>query len=230
MSLFDTFSSDNEASARDARIAGLRSGQNVAFGQIDSGLNQARTDYGAARDYYTPLAGTANAGFGAYGDATGAGGAEGLARAGELFRSTPGYTEGLNTALDQNDRRMASRGLLGSGNTLDATAEIATNYANKNYGDYVSRLSPFLSGATGIAGSQAGLTAGMGDKAFQAGNTKGTLGYQTETGIGDANAAFDLSKDQTGMNAINAAFGVANLAGKAAGVGGWAPPTINRYG
>lgn len=221
MSLFDVFSSDNEGAARDARIAGLNRGRDVAFGQIDTGLNQLRTDYGAARDYFTPLAGTANAGYGAYADATGAGGAEGLARAGELFKQTPGYAEGLNSTLDQLDRRMASRGLLASGNTLDATAEAATNYANKAYGDYVSRLSPFLSGATNLAGAQAGLTAGMGDKSFLAGTTKGNLGYQAETGIGNANAAFELSKDQTGLNQLQGIMGVGKLAGNFLGLGGF---------
>ncbi len=205
------------------KSAGLRKGFDVASGAIDTGLGQARTDYGAARDYFTPLAGTANAGYGAYGDATGAAGVEGLDRARGLFTQTPGYKEGLDSSLDQLDRRNASRGLLGSGNTIDATAKIATDYSNQKYGDYVSHLSPYLSGATGIASAQAGLTAGMGDKAFTAGATRGNLGFQTEAGIGEAQGAAELSKDQSGLNLINSLMGGLNMAGKFAGVGGFAP-------
>lgn len=221
MGLFDLFSSGNERAAANDRIAGLQRGYDQASGAINTGLGDLRTAYGQAQDYYTPLAGAATGGFQAYSDATGANGQAGLDRARTQFTQTPGYQQGLSDTLDQLQRRQASLGMLGSGNTLDALAKTTTDYANRNYGDYVSRLSPFLNTGAGIAGAQANLATGLGNQSLATGMALGNLGYNTQTGIGNANAAYELSKDQTGMNQLNGILGGLKLAGQFAGFKGF---------
>lgn len=218
MGLFDLFSNDNEEQAARDRIAGYNAGYGQASGSINKGLGELKDYYGQALKYFQPLAGQANAGYGAYADATGANGQEGLARANALFQAQPGYASGLSTGLDALDRRAASRGMLASGNNTQDTLKFASDYANQKYGDYVGRLSPFLSGAAGLAGAQAGLTSGMGDKSLGVGQYLGDLGWKQQTGIGDANAAAELSKDQAGKNLLGLIGGGINLGSKLFGM------------
>lgn len=144
----------------------------------------------------------------AYGDATGINGAEGMARARELFKLSPGYAEGLNSTLDQLDRRMASRGMLASGNTADATALAATNYANQKYGDYVSRLSPYLqqqtAGALGLSGVNTGLGTGLNQSYMGQGN----MAYNKGKDIGAAQAQGITSDANTMGSFMGNIFGL----------------------
>ena len=116
MSLFDIFSSKPAEAAARAKSAGYQQGQEAAFGQIDQGVDQASGYYDKAAVPFASLFDRGTKGYDAYQDATGINGADGLARAKSTFTSLPGYTEGINMALDQNDRRAAARGMLGSGN------------------------------------------------------------------------------------------------------------------
>lgn len=82
-----------------------------------------------------------------------------------MFTQTPGYTEGLNYGLDAIDRRAASRGMLGSGNTNLDTLRFAQDYGSQKYGNYLAGLQPYVGAAastqgaasTGIAGVNTGL-------------------------------------------------------------------------
>lgn len=219
MSLFDLFGSGNEAAARDAANRGLRKGYDQASGMYGQGRDALTTNFNlAAQPFQTLMEGSA-AGAGAYADASGAGGAEGLARAGELFRQVPGYAGGLTTGLDAIDRRAASRGMLGSGNTNLDTIRFASDYDAGRYGNYMAGLAPYLdqqrSAAQGLATVNMGLGTGL-DQSFR---NQGQLGYNTQAGIGNNNAAFEMSKNQTGLNQLGALFGGANLGMKAFGLG-----------
>lgn len=177
---------------------------------------------------------TTQPGADAYGDATGANGPEGLARAKALFTQTPGYTEGLNMSLDQNDRRAASRGMLGSGNTVADTTKLATDYASQKYGDYASRLQPYLPANAGAVAGGAGVATGLGGALNANDISQGQLGFNKEAGIGNANAQAELAKYAASGNMWKAGMDFAKLAASAAtgmptgggGSGspmGWAP-------
>jgi hypothetical protein len=105
-------------------------------------------------------------GSAAYGDATGANGAEGLARAKALYQADPGYSGGLTTGIDQVARTAAMRGDLGGGNTSADMIKFASDYDNRKYG-LCAKLSPYLgananavSGYAGTKTGQAGLDTG----------------------------------------------------------------------
>lgn len=74
-------------------------------------------------------------------DALGLGGDAGKARATAAFRDfNPGYDFMLETGLDAIDRRAASRGMLGSGNTNIDTINYASGVADQQFGDWFDRL------------------------------------------------------------------------------------------
>lgn len=212
MGLFDFFSGDAQKEAAQARIAGLQAGQREANTSIDAGLGQFKDYYKQAGDYFAPLAGVAGARTGAYDDATGVNGAEGMARARAIFTATPGYQEGLDLSLDQLDRRAAARGMLGSGNTVADATKLATTYANQAYGDYVSRLAPFVGQDAAVAGARAGLTTKVGDKSYDAGALKGGIGFQTQQGIGNANADAAMADYNASGNMWNTILGAGKVA------------------
>lgn len=210
--LFDYFSSKPAEDAAAARATGF----NAGYGQLSDLYGQGRsaltsnTNQGIGL-YSNLLAGN-QAGANAYGDASGANGAGGLATARGLFTATPGYQEGLDQTLNQNDRRAASRGMLGSGNTAVDTAKLTTGYINQQYGDYVNRLQPYLgangAGVSGAAGLYQGLGSGLANS-FQG---QGQAAQATQTGIGNANADAALAPYQASGNFWNTALGAAQAA------------------
>jgi hypothetical protein len=76
----------------------------------------------------------------------------------------------------------------------------------------------------GIAGSRAGIATGQGAAAYDTYGNRANIGWQAETGIGQANAEYQKSKDQTGANIFNAITGGLSLGGKLLGIGGFASP------
>jgi hypothetical protein len=223
MGIFDIFSSKPAEDAAAAKIAGLRAGQTSATGALDTGLTNANALYGQALVPFTTLSGKFGAGQDAYNDATGVNGAEGIARARQTFTSLPGYQEGIDMAVNLNDRQAAARGMLASGNTIADTTKLATDYASQRYGDYLTALAPNLGGATSAATGQAGVLTGQAANESGVASQKAGYGWNTETGIGNANADADLAKYNASGNFWNALLGGANLALKASGIGGFAP-------
>lgn len=224
MGLFDIFSAKPARDAADAQISGLNKGYDLAGGLYNAGNTTLNTQFGKAGDLYSGLQRGTQAGSDAYGDATGANGPEGLARAKAMFTQTPGYTEGLNMSLDQNDRRAASRGMLGSGNTIADTTKLATDYANQKYGDYASKLQPYLGANAGAVAGGAGVNTGLGTALNANDLSQGQLGFQTQAGIGNANANADLAKYTASGNFWNVLQNAAKLAaGGIGGAGGGSP-------
>lgn len=215
MGLFDFFSAKPAQDAAAARTTGF----NAGYGQLSDLYGQGRdvstSTVQPGIDMFNQLFKSGQAGSAAYSDATGAGGAEGLTRARDLFTQTPGYTEGLNLTLDQNDRRAASRGTLGSGNTIADTTKLATDYSNQKYGDYVSRLQPFLGATTSAASGAGGLYGGLADMLGKSFQGQGGAANAAQTGIGDANAAAKLADYQASGNLWNTLIGGATAAAKA---------------
>lgn len=217
MGLFtDLFSSKPAEDAAQAKIAGLNSGLTSANSALDTGLNTATGLYGQAQVPFTSLASSYAGGKSAYDDASGVNGAEGLARAKANFTATPGYTEGIDMAINKNDRLNASRGILASGNTIADTTKLATDYANQKYTNYLQGLQPefagSLSAATTGATGQAGVLNNEALANLGVGNSKAQFGYNTATGIGNANADADMAKYSASQNFWSALAGGAKLA------------------
>jgi hypothetical protein len=224
MGLFtDLFSTKPAEEAAKAKAAGYTAGNTSAQDALTQGQTGADALYGQAYAPYTSLIDSTGRGATAYGDATGANGATGLATAKDLFTATPGYQSGFDLLTDANDRRAASRGILASGNTIADTAKLATTYADQNYGNYVSRLAPYLSannsaisGGAAVKGAQAGADLGVAGQ-------KAQYGYNSATGVGNANADAALAPYSASSNFWGALTGLGGLALKASGIGGFAP-------
>lgn len=235
MGLFDAFSTGPANAAAGKQTDALKYGySDLAAPLYQAGRTDLTTNFGQAGDAFKNLQQGTQAGSNAYGDATGANGPEGLARAKALFTQTPGYVEGLNQSLDQNDRRTASRGMLGSGNTIADTTKLATDYANQKFGDYASKLQPYLGANAGAVAGQAGVAQGLGTALNTNETGQGQLGFNAAAGVGNAQAQAELAKYQTSGNFINALLKAGGFAtsvaggfgGAAAGGGGpmgWAP-------
>lgn len=216
MGLFtDLFTNDNEEEAARQKTAGLRAGQSVANSALDTGFNTATGYYDKARVPFEDLLRRGNKGYDTFLDATGVNGAEGIARSGDLFKSIPGYSGGLNTGLDLLERRAAARGDLGGGNTSADMIRFASDYDSQRYKDFLSGLMPNLGVATGATTGVAGTYARPGDLAADIGGKKATFGYNTETGIGNANAEATMANEKSSQNFWSALMGAANLATKA---------------
>ena len=214
MGLFDIFSNKNAEDAAAARIQGLNAGYGQASDLAGQGRQALTTNFTAGLQPFQTLFNQGQQGTNAYLDATGGNGAEGLSRAKGLFTQTPGYTEGLNLTLDANDRRAASRGMLGSGNTQADTAKLATDYASQKYGQYVQGLQPTLGLATSGAAGQGALYSGLGTGLNQSFGNQGQLAYNTQAGIGNAQAASDLNNYNVSQNMWGALMQGANLGSK----------------
>lgn len=199
------------------QTAGLNKGYDLAGGLYKAGNQALTAGYGQAGDMYAGLQKGTQAGSDAYGDASGANGPEGLARAKALFTATPGYQSGFDLLTDANDRRAASRGALGSGNTIADTAKLATTYADQNYGGFAQRLQPYLGANAGAVAGGAGVATGLGTALNANDVGQGQLGFGVQAGIGNANANADLAKNNAGANIWNL---ITKLGGGAANVGG----------
>lgn len=143
----------NAAEQNQALLSGLES---KIGGLIDT------TD-ATQRGYLNEALGLVDLGDGGAGilrDVLGLGGDEGKARAMAAFRdSNPAYDFQMEQGLDALDRRAASRGMLGSGNTNLDTLRFSQGLADQSFGDWFDRLMGGIdrqSGALGDLTTQAG--------------------------------------------------------------------------
>lgn len=133
----------------------LRTGLTGSLAALKSGFAPAKAHLDTAQGYWKPLATTANAGYGAYADASGAAGQEGNDRATANFRAGPGYKFAVDESTDQAARAAAAAGMAASGNTMQAVSDRAGHMADQEYQQYVQNLAPYLNLAPQIAGQQA---------------------------------------------------------------------------
>lgn len=217
--LFGGLFSSGYQDAADAKISGLNAGYSQASDLFGQGRDALNTNYSAALQPYTQIFNSSTAGANAYGDATGANGAAGNARATSNFQANPGYQFQMDQGLQAIDRGAASKGLLRSGNLLTAEQQYGTGLANQSYQQYVSNLQPYLGQQTSAAGGIAGVNTGLGNSLNTSYGNQGNLAYNTQAGIGNAQAAADQASQNSNNSAIS---GIANLGAKVLGyaVGG----------
>lgn len=215
----DLFTNDNEEEAARQKAAGLRAGQTAANTALDTGLATANPLYQQAYGNFSDLASKFGKGQDLYNDVTGANGAEGIARSGQLFKSLPGYSGGLTTGTDQLMRTAAARGDLGGGNASADIIKFASDYDASKYGNFVQALAPNLAGAASATAGGAGVLNNQAGANLAVGGQKAQYGYGTETGIGNANADATMANEKSSANFWGALLGGANLATKAFGGG-----------
>lgn len=147
-------------------------------------------------------------------NALGLNGASGNASALSTLENTPGYQFALQQGEQAVDRGAAAQGLGTSGNALNAEDQYAQGLASQTYNNYVSQLQPYLgvqeNAASGI--SNANLTTGSNLSTLN--SNQGTLAYNTQTGIGNAQAAADTAAQNAENSFINGAVNaVGNIGG-----------------
>lgn len=221
MGLFDLFSNDSAEKARDLANAGATKGYADLSGLYGQGRDALTSNFGYAGDLYKNLITSYAPGAKAYGDATGANGSDGYARAKTNFQTDPGYGFQMDQGLQALQRTHAAAGNLSSGNADADTLKFATGLADQSYGNYVSRLAPYL-GAEGTAtAGAAGVATGLGTGLNQSFQGQGTAANTTATTIGNNDAGAELNNYKVGANLWNGLMGGANfLAGGAGGQGG----------
>lgn len=234
MGLFDLFSNDTATTAAGQRNAGLAAGigflqgnygqgRDALSGNLQQGRDALTTGYGKTGDIYSGLgnyySGLYGGGAQAYGDATGANGAAGFGRAQTNFRTDPGYGFQMDQGLQGLQRTHAAAGNLSSGNADADTLKFSQGLADQSYGNYVSRLAPYLglagSGAATAAAGQAGAATGLGtglNASYGAQGAGLNASYQGEgaaanaaaTGVGASNAAATMNNYNVGANQLSA--------------------------
>lgn len=214
MSLLDLFSTKPAEEAAAARKAGLQRGFGEAQKYLTSGTEKAQGYYGQAADLYDPYVTQGNQASTMFSNALGLNGAGGTQAAQGAFQAGPGYQFAVDQGLEAAKR--ASGGVY-SGNLLDELVKRGQGYANQEYGGWLNRLQGL--GAQGLqaTGAQAGVLQGQGGLEQGLGQNLANYGYQTQTGMGQADADAAMSKYAAAGNMLGAITGGLSLAGKALG-------------
>lgn len=219
----DLFSKKPAEDAAKAKIAGINAGLTSANSALDTGQAGADALYDRGYSDFSALTNKFGKGFDAYQDATGANGADGVARATAIFRSLPGYNAGRDMGINDLERRAAARGDLGGGNTSADTLKFASDYDAGKFGNYVAGLTPNLTGVSSATAGGAGMLSSRAAADLGVAGQKANLGYQGNAAIGGANADKELAAYSASQNFWGALMGGANTLLKATGVGGFAP-------
>jgi hypothetical protein len=155
--------------------------------------------------------GQAQAGVTQLGNALGLNGAQGNAAALQQLRSTPGYGFQQQSMDDTVNAQAAATGTNASGNQLLALNKVNQGLADSTSNNYISQLQPFLGASNAAAGGIAGVNMGQGNAIAGQQDMLAQLGYQTQTGIGNANANADLAGLQASGNFWNMLGGLGGM-------------------
>lgn len=205
MGIFQSlFTNDDAKQAAADKIAGLDMGYKQASDLYGQGRDALTTNYAAGLKPYQTLFDQAQGGINAYGDATGANGQAGFDRATANFRADPGYQFQFDQGLQAIDRGAAAKGMVTSGNTLNAEQKFGTGLADQSYGNYVTRLQPYLNLGQQSAQGIGLLDANLGNSLNSSYGNQGNLAYNTQAGIGNANASAALANSAAANNVFSA--------------------------
>lgn len=220
MGLLDLFSDSNEKAAMVDQKTALKKAQTSATGALTSGLNNATQSYTDALGYYSPYSQTGIQASGLYSDALGLNGATGAANAQSAYTASPGYQYATDQAIQALERRAGARGELAGGQTGLDTINAVYGLANQDYGSWLDRLYGQQGVGLNVAGAQAGIKTGLGNKQYGYGQDVANINWNTETGIGNAKAGYQTGKDQSGANIFGAITGGLSMGAKLLGIGG----------
>jgi Chaperone of endosialidase len=212
MGIFDIFGTGDQQAAAQAQIAGLNSAYGVASGNINQGIGAINTGYSAALAPFTQNYGQAQTGVTALQNALGLGGPSGNTSALQALQATPGYAFQTNAGDAAINAQAAATGQNASGNQALALSKFNQGQAGTTYNNYVSQLMPFLGASGNAASGMAGVNTGQANALAEQYGNLANLGWQTQTGIGNANANADLS----GLNASGNILGALGSIGSTA--------------
>ncbi len=200
MGLFDIFSNDDAEKAASQRNQGLQQGYSELSGLYGQGRDALTSSAGKAGDLYSNLLSSYGPGAQAYGDAAGANGQAGYARAKNNFQTDPGYQFTMDQGLQALQRTHAAAGNLASGNADADTLKYATGLADQGYGNYVQRLAPYLTGQGTATAGAAGIQAGLGQGLSSSYQGQGNAANANYTGQGASNAAATMNEYNISKN------------------------------
>jgi hypothetical protein len=214
-----------------AKAAAIAKGKAELEGSYAAGRGDLTNYYTQALQPYMELKDPAMGGYNAYADASGARGLEGQIRAQQAFTTDPGYQFARDEALDAANRTGIASGVAVGNRTADAMSR-ASGLASKQYGDYVSRLLPWLGQGAGIAGGLSNIYTGLGGELNRSFQGQGQAQYGANVGIGDAQAQGLMAPMIAGSNIWSGIGQAAKLAtslatgmpGGGGGGGGMAGP------
>jgi hypothetical protein len=219
MGIFDSFTGKPAKEAAKANSERLATLEARGMGWLDAGKTGALSSYDAAAAAYDPLKALGakyGGGTDLYLDSLGVNGAEGNARAVGSFQTGPGYNFAVDQSLDALDRRAASRGMLGSGNTSIDTMSTVNGLANQEYGNWQNRLAgliaPELSATGGAATGVAGANAGKGAVYMNDANARVNLATGVTTGQNSQATQAANAQMQGNANMWGAGMNLASMA------------------
>lgn len=195
--------------ARDAAGNTIRTGGAEAVNHINQGigaaqgaLGNARKAFGTAGKAFDPLADIAKRfepSVGAYADAAGLNGNDGLTRARNAFGNSLQNSFELDQGLEAINRARAARGAGAiSGGNVDRDTQIyGQNYANSKTNAYMDRLLGLVDRTSGL---QSTVAAGRAGAANKIGNTYSQeAGYLNAGGANKARIAADTANRIAGL-------------------------------
>lgn len=208
MGLFDIFGTGDQQAAANAQISGLNSAYNLASGNINQGIDALKTNYTAALQPFLTNYSNANAGVTQLGNVLGLNGPAGSNAALATLQATPGYAFQQNAGNAAINAQEAATGGTASGNQALALANYNQGLAGTTYNNYVSQLQPFLGASNAAASGAANVNTGLGNQLAGQYGSLANLGYQTQTGIGNANANASLAGLNASANGLQALQGI----------------------
>lgn len=227
-SLGDIFSSGPADEAAASKKWGFEKGAANYLSDIQQGTNEAKKYYDTAQTRFDPLQTTLQTGqrgYDLYADLSGANGPEGYARAKSMFQTSPGFEfrrkEGEEATL-RNAGRLGGPGLA-SGNTLIGLQERGDALAGKEYGDWVSRLSPYLQvpgQQLALGAARSGLDTGQGQTEFLGRRLMGEAARRRDEGQGQADADAALADYNASANMWGAGMKGVDYISKLLGLSG----------
>lgn len=169
---------DSTATLRGGEAAGinsLRGGYGAALDALGQYYGQGANALQGAAAGFQPLVDQNMAGFGMYQNALGLNGQQGTQAAQDAFQAGPGYQWNVDQATSQAQRSANRLGMAYSGNTVDATARLASNLANQEFGNWRNQLQGFQGGAQAAVTGQAGALNNLAQLYQNQGNATGTM-------------------------------------------------------
>lgn len=218
-SLGTLFSNDTAMNAANYQAAGLMSGKNKAFGQIDAGQQGYTDQSNKALGYYDQLNSTGSAANQTYADALGLNGADGALAAQQQYTTLPGYQFQMDQGLQALDRQRAASGSLASGGASADAIKYAQGLASQDYSSWLDRLSGLNSQYGNTTNARAGITSDLGQNLYDTGLTKGQIAWNTATGIGNAYANAEMNNYNVAGNQLGAITGGLSLGARLLGFG-----------
>ena len=212
MGIFDgIFNNSTQQEAAQQQIGGLNNAYNNASSAINTGQATTNATYAKGMEPFTKNLEVTQAGQGDYANATGVNGATGYAEAMNKFRTAPGYSFQLEQGNENVLRNQSRTGQLASGQTNLDLQKFGQGMADQSWQQYIQNLLPFVGASTANAQGTVPLTVAQASTQAQAANKLADMGWQKETGIGNANANATLAEVNANGNIVNAGLGAAKM-------------------